>query len=567
MTDSPKLDVNDVIETVYDAVLDRARFDELVDLATHVLENDAAKARFHELKEVLERHVNRAEIMLHNLPPDRATRDHVPAFDLMADGTISACNALAMDLLDIRHGMAIADMDLSDDITRSLKAFMAGEQMVTPVLRLKRQDSGKPYLLFADSRQQGEPDRPPVFPITFMGADRVWTERAATAFQAIFALTPSETTILGHLMAGLAPADIAALRSRSIETVRQQIKTVTRKTGSSGMQELLHLGRAITQSTRHGTLQDHGLPSRVARRELRLPDGRIMDYTLQGAAEGEAEELVIFLHGCLCGNLLPLAARDYLSENRITLVAPARPGHGRSTMHEHVITDPASYGEDLKALMAHMQADKVHLVGFDIGAIIALCLAGRLGDQLGDRLKSLTCLSAHPPVEGMRDIAAMPAQQRIFTIMPKLSLPLLRFLAKTGDRRLRQDGMQAFPATVFKGAPADLRACEDASLLTLFWQGHLFHVENGSDGFIADCRIAASDWSNGLDKSPVPVTFIHGAENATIPLRRIQRFTNTLEADLHIVPHAGHTLPFSHWRETFASIIGRQDGGPSCMGT
>lgn len=538
------IEVSDVIETVYDAVFDRSRFDELVDLASDVLENPEAKARFDMLQEVLERHLKRAESLLQSLPQEAADQQKVPIFELNALGEVETNNDLATALLGIRKGMYLADLPLPEETDQSLKAFLSHKEATIPVLRLTRLDSNKPYLVFA----QISPHSDTPFPITFTGTDCVWTDLAATAFQNIFKLTPSETEILGHLMAGQAPTDIADLRSRSIDTIRQQIKTVTRKTCTSGIQELLYLARTITQSTQHLKAGAERYQGRAKRTHHRLSDGRIMDYALQGADKGKT---VLFIHGCLCGNILPQAASDYLSTKNLRLLAPARPDHGQSSTHDRLVQDPAHYAADLIELLDHLTISKAHLVGFDVGAIFAL----RAAHHLQDRLHGITCISAHPPVTGLRDIASMPTQQRIFTIMPKVSLPLLRFLAKAGDRRLKKDGIASFPETVFKGATADLKACEDAELLQLFWEGHLFHVENSSNGFISDCRIAASDWFDGWAPPNCPITLIHGEENATIPPSRIQPFAQSLNANLHILPDAGHTLPFTHWQAMFDHIL------------
>ena len=427
MSEKQDIEVTDVIETVYDAVFDRSRFDELVQLASNVMESSEAKAQFDDLQEVLERHLKRAESMLQSLPAEAADQQQIPVFELDAQGRVETANDLAVSLLGICKGMSWTQLNLSEELHQSLKAYLSDKQTNAPVLRLERLDSNKPYLVFA----QHSPHATEQVPLTYMGADILWSEFAATTFQTIFKLTPSETQIVGHLMAGLSPTDIAELRSRSIDTIRQQIKTVTRKTCSSGVQELLYLGRAITQSTRHLKAGAERYQGRAIRNHLQLSDGRIMDYALQGATKGKA---ILFIHGCLCGNIFPKAASDYLASRGIRLIAPARPDHGQSSPKEELVQSPADYASDVLELMDHLGLKKVHLVGFDIGAIFALHMA----DRLEARLSSVSCLSAHPPVTGLLDIAAMPTQQRIFTIMPKVSLPLLRFLAKAGDRRLKK---------------------------------------------------------------------------------------------------------------------------------
>ena len=533
------LQFSEAVETVYDAVLDRSRFEELIHLALQLSGDEGREAEFQALREALDSHIQTAEVLLNNIPLEPADSDDVPVFSIDDAGIVQNANSLSETLLKVMPGQNVFDACVSDEMNYSRDKT---PDKLPPVIRLRRIDSGKPYLMVI------QPGSGVGEPLVYQGAETLWNEDASGALQTIFGLTRSEAEIAGLLISGLSPIEISEHRGRSIDTVRQQIKAIYEKTGCKGLLELLHLARAILISVQSSNVSKLKGTISASRHELILKDGRTMDYYCQGSKVGEA---ILFIHGCLCGPLFPEAASNYLQKQNLRLIAPARPGHGRSSKDDILLDEPSRYADDLIELMNHLGVKDAHIVCFDVGSIFGLCASSKLGE----RQKSLTCVSAHPPIRNLRDIAAMPQQQRIFSILPKVSLPLLRFLAKTGDRRLKRDGAHAFPATVFAGSEADLKVCEDPVLLDLFWNGHHFHVENGSDGFINDCRLAASQWIDHFATSTGMPLFLHGGRNATIPPKRLEQFAASIGAEVKIIPEAGHSLPFSHWRELFSSIV------------
>lgn len=66
----------------------------------------------------------------------------------------------------------------------------------------------------------------------------------------IFGLTPTEHAVASDLAAGSSPAEIAEQRSRSVETIRSQIKRIFSKTGANSQVELLRLAAKLTPPIR-----------------------------------------------------------------------------------------------------------------------------------------------------------------------------------------------------------------------------------------------------------------------------------------------------------------------------
>ena len=281
--------------------------------------------------------------------------------------------------------------------------------------------------------------------------------------------------------------------------------------------------------------------------EFTLADGRRLSYRQSGDPTGHP---VIFLHGCLGGNRLPRAAEAELYRRGLRWIAPARPWHGRSSGWLELMSDPALYGKDLVALADHLSLCEVTLVGYDAGAVLACCA----GAVLAPRLRQILALSLPPPLRSLRDFAQAPTQQRILALAARTSLPLLRYLAVLGDRKLQLEGKEAFAGTVFRGAAADLRACRDPEVLDLMWNGHFFHVASGNESFINDCRLIASNWRPQAKGFCRGLHLLHGDEDQIIPLSRARAFAQDLEARLTIIKGASHCLPISHWQGVLEAL-------------
>ncbi|MBY6002606.1 LuxR C-terminal-related transcriptional regulator [Salipiger bermudensis] len=529
-----------LIGSLYEAAVDPTAFTRLLDLAESGLSDDTTRRSFEEIRSECERHVKKAEALLAALPGTPMAPEIRPAFTVSARGRIEDPNSVAVALFALSDGDRLAH--LAPELDLELARYRAGRSAHAPVLRLLRRDTGKAALLVAERRGQDGALR-------FTGMDAVWHPRAGAAVQALYGLTPSEAEVLGLLASGHSPQDAAARRGRSVETIRQQVRTMLSKTDAAGLAELAHVGRAVALSSAGPPAAAADAPQRV----LPLGNGRVMHVTEQGAPHGRP---VIYLHGCLGGNRLPAPADAELRARGLRWIAPARPWHGESSGFEALLHDPSAYADDLATLIAELGLSDVTLVGYDAGAALALCAGAAL--QAGS-IRDILLVSATPPMRGLRDFAAAPRQQACLALAARSSLPLLRFLSLVGDRKLRAEGRAAFAETVFGGSPADLAACRDEALLELLWTGHFFHVASGNDGFINDCRLIASDWSRHLRPLSVPLGLLHGAADAIVPLPWLRAFARECDANLQVVEGAGHALPYSHWTALLSRVCAAAD--------
>lgn len=110
--------------------------------------------------------------------------------------------------------------------------------------------------------------------------------------------------------------------------------------------------------------------------KLRLADGAEMAYVARGAGE----PALVFVH---CGNcrleIWSETIEAFAGERRV--VAMDLPGYGRSPAGPRERFTIEGYGEDVAALVEHLEIGRVILVGNSLGGPVALEAARRLGRE------------------------------------------------------------------------------------------------------------------------------------------------------------------------------------------
>ena len=102
------LDLGDAVEVVYDAVLDRSRFDELISLALKVSSDEGQRSEFQSLLRALDTHVLTAEKLLQNIPHEPVETETVPVISIDQTGRVQSANNISQSLLGIATGDQIS---------------------------------------------------------------------------------------------------------------------------------------------------------------------------------------------------------------------------------------------------------------------------------------------------------------------------------------------------------------------------------------------------------------------------------------------------------------------------
>jgi pimeloyl-ACP methyl ester carboxylesterase len=288
----------------------------------------------------------------------------------------------------------------------------------------------------------------------------------------------------------------------------------------------------------------------VVTRRIELPDGRALACDDVGDPGGAP---VVYLHG-LPDSRLARHPDDSLAERAgVRLLAVDRPGAGESDL------DPAathtSLGADLAALLDALGLATAALLGWSSGGLAALGAAA----ALGDRVRALALVAAVPPAEAYEDpgvVAALgpsrrplvemaqaaPAAEVAAEVAPYLvPIPLTPELALEhvleGAGELGRRELAAVP-----GAAEALAA------------GLVAGVAGGTAALEQDLRLQLTP---GLDLGAVGArTLLHhgGRDGVSPPEVGTWLAQHLADAELEVLPDAGHHLLFALWPQLLRSL-------------
>ncbi|WP_336035032.1 alpha/beta fold hydrolase [Halobacterium yunchengense] len=264
---------------------------------------------------------------------------------------------------------------------------------------------------------------------------------------------------------------------------------------------------------------------------VELPDGRRLAYAEYGAPDGTP---VVFCHGTPGSRVSGSVARDTKASVGARVLAPDRPGMGRSD------PDPgrtfADWSDDVAALADEVGVDEYAVVGFSGGGPYALACAA----HAPERVSRCAVVSGVPP----RGVATADRQRfdRALNAVARWS----RHLARPFTWAMRRVVADADAFTDVVGEPkdgdlADPRLGETGRImLTDFREG----VRQGSAAVATDYAVLAGDWDFDLGGVSVPTRVFHGSDDDRVPLAAGKHVAREVpEARLTVYDGAGHFRP------------------------
>lgn len=282
-----------------------------------------------------------------------------------------------------------------------------------------------------------------------------------------------------------------------------------------------------------------------------LPDGRKLSYAEYGVPGGRP---VLWCHG-LPGSRLDLsigAGPALLAELGLHVLAPDRPGFGRSDLHPG--RSYASFARDIRVLCDAREVQRFAAVGYSAGAGYALACAA----VLGDRVDAVTVVSGAGPrstpgfVKGMwrTDRLMLPLSRRA----PALARALLR--PATVQARRRPEAFLRSLRRDVAGSPHDVQVLADPDaaerVLTAFTEA----TARGPAGCVTDWGVWARPWDVDLSLAAgCPVQLWHGDEDPVIPLHHAQHLHALVPGSaLQVWPGEGHFHDDLRWREVLTPL-------------
>ncbi|QKY21129.1 alpha/beta hydrolase [Halolamina sp. CBA1230] len=253
-------------------------------------------------------------------------------------------------------------------------------------------------------------------------------------------------------------------------------------------------------------------------------EDRQVAFTEYGDPDGVP---VLFLHGTpgsrQLGELFHADARDL----GVRLIAPDRPGYGRSDpWPERSIADAGTYLTDL---LDDAGVETAGVIGFSGGGAHALALAATHPDRVGavDVVAGVT-----PPSTREKT----PTPQRVLSALASATPTLLGGLFR-GQAWLAERLDPSFVLTQYTDDPESIP--ERAG--TVVKEEFLEAFAESRSGTVTEFRNTAAAWGVPFDALDADVRFRHGGNDTNVPIASARRLYERIpSAEFHALDDADH---------------------------
>ncbi|ELZ35109.1 hydrolase or acyltransferase of alpha/beta superfamily protein [Halogeometricum pallidum JCM 14848] len=260
-------------------------------------------------------------------------------------------------------------------------------------------------------------------------------------------------------------------------------------------------------------------------RSVRSDDGTL-SYAEYGDPDGVP---VCFLHGTPGSRLLGGLFDETARAAGVRVLAPDRPGYGRSTPRPARTLGDA--GRAVAAVLDDADVARAGLVGFSGGGPHALAAAA----TRGERVRRVDVVAgAVPPQIRSSPPLTLRALETLVRRAPSLSRGLLRAQAELARR--------GPPSLVTAQYTSDAAGDElPADVAELVRRDFVEAFARHRGGFVTETRLLADSWDLPFDELDAPVRLWHGDRDANVSLEGARRLAERLpDAELAVLDGADH---------------------------
>lgn len=360
-----------------------------------------------------------------------------------------------------------------------------------------------------------------------------------------FGLTRAEADIMIGLLGGQSQREIATARDRSLETIKSQSKAILRKTGFEKMSDVLQMATAMAYLTELSESQPDqsaasGVIDTVDGKLLETSDGRMVEFRIFGPDDGYP---VLFVHSLLQGPFFQPAFIEGLFRHNVRLLAPSRPGFGRTSHPLPGAEFDRTVIDDSIALLDHHDVGTVHLVAHQGGVSHAYRLAGRISN----RLQGMLLIGAGIPIDENAHLDGMNAMTRMAAIATRHAPVVMEMLTGIAISVYMKKGIDKFYNTFHADDPVDLAALRDPAVYDILEKGIHHLIAQGTKAFIRDGAAAMANWSADYERVSKPAKWIHAQHDPVMGHSFVRQWVSQQAAGtVEIVPDAGLCLLHTH---------------------
>jgi pimeloyl-ACP methyl ester carboxylesterase len=280
--------------------------------------------------------------------------------------------------------------------------------------------------------------------------------------------------------------------------------------------------------------------------EVSRADGSVIAVEVAGKPDGVP---VLLCHGLADSRLSALQLDEVAAELGLRVIAPDRPGSGRSD--PRVLPTLADWAQDAALVLDELEVGSAAVAGISAGGPFAAACAA----TLPGRIRSLTLIAALGPPAW--PTAGMAAGERLSLEVARRApafggwfLGRLAVLARSSPGLFLRVATSELP-------DADRRAIAQPAMRAAFLANYTEAFRNDSQGVAQDLRVLSQPWGFELSAIRVPASVHHGEADTTVPPEHARRYAEAIPgARLHLYPGHGHFSILTAVRQMLAPLAG-----------
>ncbi|HVH94388.1 MAG TPA: alpha/beta fold hydrolase [Nocardioidaceae bacterium] len=287
-------------------------------------------------------------------------------------------------------------------------------------------------------------------------------------------------------------------------------------------------------------------------RQLKTPDGRTLEYLVEGDPHGYP---LVHHHGTPGAAIGFPAYANAASERGLALIHYSRAGYGQSSPRpDRTVADVA---EDIAALLDHLGHDEFVTLGWSGGGPHSLACAARLPGRC--RAAATGAGVAPFLADDLDFLAGMgPENHEEFGAALEGRLALEPYLEKEADAFTSVTAEQIADALGGLVSPVDEAYATGefaARTLASFKRACM----NGIEGWAEDDLAFTRHWGFELNDLTVPVSVWQGAEDRMVPFSHGQWLAAHIPgAAVHLDDHQGHLSLWARIGEILDDLLARR---------
>ncbi len=275
-------------------------------------------------------------------------------------------------------------------------------------------------------------------------------------------------------------------------------------------------------------------------------DGSVIAVEVAGKPDGVP---VLLCHGLADSRLSALQLDEVAAEAGLRVIAPDRPGSGRSDPRP--LRCLADWAQDAALVLDELRVGSAAVAGISAGGPFAAACAA----AIPGRVRSLTLIAALGPPDW--PTAGMAAGERLSLEVARRApafggwfLGRLAVLARSNPVLFLRVATSELP-------DADRRALAQPAMREAFLGNYAEAFRNDSQGVAQDLRVLSQPWGFRLGAISAPTSVHHGEADTTVPPGHARRYAEAIPgARLHLYPGHGHFSILAAARQMLAPLAG-----------